>query len=384
MIYFDNAATTGKKPNNVIRATAQALENLCVNPGRGGYELSVRAAEKIYNVRQKTAAFFNANGGENVVFTLNCTQSINFVLKGVLKKGDHIIVSSLEHNAVIRPLERMKIPYSVAEVSLTDDLETVESFKRNIRPNTRMIFCTAASNVNGKILPLKELGAICKNRGLLFGVDAAQGAGVIPIDMKEMNIDYLCIAPHKGLYAPMGLGVLICHKNIESTIIEGGTGFNSLESVQPRELPERLESGTVNLPAIMGLGAGIDFVKQKGAQNLYNSEMNLAMKAYANLKNHSYIELYTPFFKKGEYVPVIPFNFKGLTGEKGAELLGNYGIAVRGGYHCAPLAHRYMNTLENGTVRLSFSAFNEGREIEYFNSLINSEKFLKNIKKTVE
>ena len=384
MIYFDNGATTGKKPQGVIKACEYALQNLCVNPGRGGYEASVKCAELIYSARNKVSRLFGADGAENVVFTLNCTASINYVLKGVLKKGDHIVISSLEHNAVVRPLEKSQTNYSVAAVSLTDDNVTVENFKKAIKPNTKMIFCTAASNVNGKILPLEKIGKLCKEKNILFGVDAAQAAGIIPINMIDMNIDYLCIAPHKGLYAPMGIGVLICRKNIEKTIIEGGTGVNSLELTQPKFLPERLESGTLNVPAIMGLSAGIDFVNSKGIEKLYNAEMDLAINVYNTLINHPLAKLYTNSFGKGGFVPVIPFNFEGLTGEESADILGEYGVATRGGYHCSPFAHKAMNTLDIGAVRLSFSAFNSKRETDYFNELINNPKFLKKLKKSIE
>lgn len=371
MIYFDNAATTGTKPQSVITAVGNALKNYSANPGRSGYATSLKTAEEIYKVREKTAQLFNASEPQNVIFTLNCTHSINCVLKGVLNYGDHIVISSLEHNAVMRPLVKMKNSYSVANVSFTDDDITLENFRKSIKPNTKLVFCTAASNVTGKILPLRKIGKMCREKGILFGVDAAQLAGVCDIDMKKMNIDFLCVAAHKGLYAPMGIGILICEKNIPKTLIEGGTGTNSLQTVQPLELPERLESGTVNVPAIIGVGAGIDFVKEVGIEKIYNHEMELIGILFDKLSNNSRFKLYTPFPEKYKFAPVLSFNIEGKKSEETADYLSLNGIAVRAGYHCAPTAHKQMGTLESGAVRVSVSAFNSKKEIEKFVNIIN-------------
>lgn len=382
MIYLDNAATTGKKPPEVIKAVNDALKFYSANPGRSGHLASVKAAEAIYGVRQKTADFFGASGAENVCFTLNCTHSINCVIKGVLRKGERVIVSSLEHNAVMRPLKKMGIGYDVAEVSLFDDKITLENFEAKIKPNTRLIICTGASNVLGKTLPIKEIGALCKKRGLLFAVDAAQTAGVLPINMKEMNIDYLCIAPHKGLYATMGVGILICEKAINNTIIEGGTGTNSIELVQPDNLPERIESGTVNLPAIMGIGAGIDYVNKKGIENIYKSEISLINMLYGKLKENPNIILYTPEPIKYGYAPVLSFNIKGFSSSEVTALMSENGIAARGGLHCAPTAHRIIDTLNQGTVRISVATFNNTNEIMILSNLLKNPKFIKKLKKS--
>ena len=384
MIYFDNAATTAKKPDSVINAVASALKGYSANPGRGGYKYSAKTADAVYNVRQKLASFFGAEGPENVVFTLNCTHSINSVLKGVLKKGDHLVISSLEHNAVMRPLKKMGIQYSVAEVSLTDDSVTLENFSKAIKPNTKMVFCTGGSNVLGKLLPLGKIGTLCRDKRILFGVDAAQTAGVIPIDMKNMNIDYLCVAAHKGLYAPMGLGVLICRKGISDTLFEGGTGTNSLSFSQPLELPERLESGTVNVPAIIGVGAGVDFLKYKGVENLYREELKLIKFIYKSLAKIGNIILYTPEPQLFQYAPVLSLNFAGVSSVDAAKYLDKKNIAVRAGYHCAPMAHKQINTLSDGTVRVSLSAFNTMNEAEFFVRTVNDENLLKNFKKSID
>ena len=374
MIYFDNAATTGKKPTEVIRAVDGALRELSANPGRSGHNASLKTADAVYSVREKTAEFFGASGAENVVFTLNCTHSINCVIKGVLKKGEHAVTSSLEHNSVMRPLIKEEIPFDTAYVSLADDSLTLREFERKIRPNTRLVICTGASNVLGKTLPIAEIGALCRERGVLFAVDAAQIAGVMPINMRQMNIDYLCVAPHKGLYAPMGIGVLICQKPIENTIIEGGTGTNSAELVQPEGLPERLESGTVNVPEIMGLSAGIDYVKGVGIKKIYSHEMKLIRYLYKELSKNDRVQLYTPEPKDGIYAPVLSFNVYGKTSAEVSQYLNGKGIAVRGGLHCAPSAHRQIGTLDIGAVRVSVAAFNTPAEIT---SLIKAIKQIK-------
>lgn len=372
MIYFDNAATTGHKPVSVINAVNFALKKMSANPGRSGHALSQLAANEVYNARQKVSDFFGSDGPETIVFTANCTTSINYVLKGVLSQGDHIVISDIEHNAVMRPIASMKIDYTMAKVSLTDDNETISNFKNAIKPNTKMIFCTAISNVLGKILPLMRIGELCKKQGILFGVDAAQAAGVLPINMKSMNIDYLCIAPHKGLYCPMGIGILIARSPIKKTIVEGGTGTESLEFMQPNTLPEMLESGTVNLPGIASVTAGIDFVKNKSSCVL-KYENELVKRLYASLKGTD-IVFYTNPNDFG-YGPVICFNVLNLPSEQVAEFLNKRGFALRAGLHCAPTAHKKIGTLNQGGVRFSPSIFNNSYEVD---SLI---KELKNIKK---
>ena len=384
MIYFDNAATTGKKPQAVIDAVTKSLKEYCANPGRSGHTLSAKTADAVYKVREKAALFFGALGPEKVIFTLNCTHSINCVLKGVLGKGDHIIVSSFEHNAVMRPLKKLGVNYSVADVSLINDEQTLKNFKDKIKPNTRMIFCTAASNVFGKMLPIAQIGKLCRERGILFGVDAAQTAGVIPINMQEMCIDYLCVAPHKGLYAPMGCGILICEKTIPKTVLEGGTGTNSSELTQPDFIPEKHESGTLNVPIILGIGAAVDYVKSVGVDKIYAHELGLSKAVYSSLKRNENVILYTPEPLNGSYAPVISFNFKGIDSAKTSKILSDFGIAARGGLHCAPIAHKYMGTEKIGTVRLSFGVFNTNNEINSFLRLINSENFIKKLKFSIE
>lgn len=379
MIYFDNAATTAQKPEAVIKAVENAMKNYSANPGRSGHSHSIKVAEEIYKIRKKTADFFGATDAENVVFTMNCTHALNCVIKGILNKGDHVIISSLEHNAVLRPLKKTGVHFDVARVDLKDDSRTVEEFKRQFKVNTKLVICTAASNVFGKILPIRAIGKLCRDRGVMFAVDGAQGGGVMPINMQQDNIDFLCLAPHKGFYAPMGLGVLISRKYIPRTLMEGGTGTNSSSYLQPTELPERLESGTLPVPAIFGFSAGMDFVSNKGLDRIYDGELSLIRKLYDEISDMPNIRLYTPAPVKGQFVPVLSFNYDGLLSEETAAVLDKHGIAVRAGLHCAPLAHRSLWTEEIGTVRVSVSAFNSLNEVNKLITVLGTPKNFKNL-----
>lgn len=380
MIYLDNAATTGKKPKSVVQAVNNALINYSANPGRSGHQLSTKCADAVYNTRSKIAEFFGAEGPENVIFTLNCTHSINIVLKGVLHKGDHVIVSDLEHNAVMRPLKKIGVSFDVAKV-YRNDKDTIDEFKKKIKVNTKLVLVTGASNVTGKTLPIAGIGKICKNRGVYFCVDAAQIAGVSEINMQKMNIDYLCLAPHKGLYAPMGIGVLICTKPIENTIIEGGTGTSSIDFFQPDILPEKLESGTLNMAGILGVSAGVDFVKSIGIDNIRKHEYKLFETLYNGLKTNEKIEIYAENPDINSYMPVFSFNFLGVPSSTAVNILNEYGFALRGGLHCAPAAHKSIGTLPYGTVRASISVFNNPQEINLFVNACNNKKILEKMLK---
>lgn len=378
MIYFDNAATSGKKPQNVINAVDFAMKNLSANPGRSGHDLSAKTADAVYKSREKISRFFGGGGGENVIFTLNCTQSINYVLKGVLKRGDHLVISNLEHNAVMRPLKKMGINYDMAEIE-GDTETTLKNIMDKIKINTKLVLMTGASNVTGQILPIGEIGRICKQRGVLFCVDAAQIAGVLPIDMEKMNIDYLCVAAHKGLYAPMGIGILIARNNIENTIIEGGTGSSSIDFSQPDILPEKFESGTINVPAIMGVSAGIDYINSRGIENIYKHEFALLERLYNLLSYNKDIVLYTKPPVYNFTSPVLPFNIDKKECSETAKILNDYGIAVRSGLHCAPTAHKAIGTLPYGCVRVSFGVFNTMSEVEKMINMLKDKKIVKKL-----
>ena len=382
MIYFDNAATTFPKPNQVINAVNSALKTYSANPGRSGHTLSQAAAEKIYEARSKTAALFGFNGADKVVFTPNCTASLNYAIKGILKPGDRVLVSSLEHNAVMRPLTKLEnqgIETDVFEVVIGDGGATFRSFLNNLTPSTKMVVCTHASNVIGCIQPIEQIGNLCREEGIIFVVDAAQSAGVLDIDVNKQCIDFLCVAAHKGLYAPMGTGVLLISGDyMPNTIIEGGTGTDSINFLQPKDAPERFESGTVNLPGIMGLSAGIDFITQKGIDTIRKHEQDIIKYIYKGLNSIRNIRLYTDL-PDDNFAPVMSFNIGTENSLSVASKLNDRNIAVRAGLHCAPNAHRRIGTIEQGTVRVAPSAFTTKNDADILlNAVEFTAKSLKN------
>ncbi|WP_277668527.1 aminotransferase class V-fold PLP-dependent enzyme [Caproiciproducens galactitolivorans] len=367
MIYLDNAATTYPKPASVQNTVQIALKKYGANPGRAGHAMSLAAAEEIYRCRTAAADFFKAPGPECVAFTLNCTHAMNYVLKGLLKPGDHVVTSSLEHNAVMRPLQKLSengVMFTVAKVFPGNNDATLNAFRNAIRENTKLIVCTHASNVWGIRLPVERIAALGHLYNIPIVVDCAQSAGVLPIDMAESGFDYLCVAGHKGLYGPMGTGMLVTPNgsNLE-TIIEGGTGTSSSSMEQPQTMPDRMESGTQNMPGIAGLLAGIEFVKSRGIPNIYRHEMSLIKYLYKKLSENKNIKLYTDEPDWPYFVPVLSFNVNDLPSETVSQKLNAAGIAVRAGLHCSPAAHESMGTLKQGTVRVSPSAFTTMNEM---------------------
>ena len=363
MLYWDNAATTWPKPISVRSAVGQAFVNYGANPGRGGHSMSIATAEAVFDCRQNVARFFGLNDPMGVVFTASCTMSLNTVIRGVLERGGRAVTSDLEHNAVMRPLTAFSGRYDVAAWSEHED-ETVEHFRRAIRSDTKLLICTHASNVFGVTLPIEKLGKLAKEYGLLFCVDAAQTAGVLPINMERCHIDYLCIAPHKGLYGPMGTGLLLCREKEKiSPLICGGTGNLSMRWDQPSDLPERLESGTLNIPGICGINAGLQFVQEKGRERIYQHEIHCLQQIYDQLSKHSSVCFYTPRPKMRSSASVLSLNIKGIPAERVAEKLSKRGIAVRAGLHCAPAAHQRFGTMPDGTVRLAPSVFTNEQEV---------------------
>lgn len=376
MIYLDNAATTNPKPASVIHAVDRALRRYCANPGRSGHSASAAASQAVYHARRNTADFFGMPQEENVVFTPNCTAALNTVIKGVLRQGDHAVISSMEHNSVLRPLEQLKqagkITYSVAAVGATDD-ETIDAFRGAINSHTRLIICTHASNVFGTILPVRRLCALAHSNGILFCLDAAQSAGVLPISMSEDRYDYVCCAGHKGLYGPMGTGVLLINSAvIPDPLTAGGTGSESSDPMMPSYLPDRLESGTLNVPGIVGLNAGIDFVRQYGQEKIYQKELAHIRVLYDQLRRMKRVRLLTAHPDERLCAPVLSFAVEGTDSETVAEYLSrSHQIAVRAGLHCAPLAHRQSGTELGGTVRVAPSVFTTNPEIQNFIKAMN-------------
>lgn len=375
--YLDNAATTWPKPPSVFKAVEKAMTEQGANPGRSGYKMGIAASKAVYECREAAAEFFHIENPANVVFLQNCTLALNIVLKGILKDGGRVVVSDLEHNAVMRPLTALSAAgpvYDTAAVVPGDTQATVEAFRRCIRPETRAIVCLHASNVFGVRLPIREIGALAHQNGLLFIVDAAQSAGVLPIDMHKDNVDYLCVPGHKGLYGPMGTGMLICNREeLLPTFIEGGTGSQSLDLAQPEELPDRFESGTVNTPGICGLAAGIAFVKRHGIEEIAQHETQMMARAYLQLYEMKKVRLYTPCPSILYGTPVLAMNIEGLPSEETAQILSQKGIAVRAGLHCAPMAHRHFGTIDSGVVRLAPSAFTSRQDIDYLCRVVRNE-----------
>ena len=373
MIYFDNSATSYPKPGSVLRQEIDALKNYSFNSGRGGYRRSLEAAEKIFSVRQKIGDMFSYNP-ENVVFCKNCTEALNTAIKGSVKQGDHIIISSLEHNSVYRVVHSLFIKdiaeYDIAPFSF-DEEETLDNFERLIKPNTSVIICTHSSNVFGVSFPIKKIGDMCKRRGIRFIVDGAQGAGVADINAKRDNIDILCCAGHKCLFGPMGSGFMAFGEDIEiESLTEGGTGSNSFEAMQPAFSPDKFESGTLNNSGIIGLGEGVSFVNEKGLDNIYNHELEICSMLFDELSSLDYVTLYAPKPEKNKSMPIISFNIYDYSSEKTAALLGEYDICTRAGFHCAPLAHRHFGTAKRGTVRISPGIFNTKKDCYRFMNVV--------------
>lgn len=367
MIYLDNAATTYPKPREVQAAVAEAFRRFGANPGRAGHAMAMASSEEMFRCRIEAAEFFGAPGPECVAFTLNCTQAVNTVLKGLLKPGDHVVTSCLEHNAVFRPLHKLAkqgITFTEAQVFPGENDRTVNAFREAIRENTKLVICTHASNVWGIRLPVERIAALARQYGIPTAVDCAQSAGVLPINMKDSGIDYLCIAGHKGLYGPMGTGMLITpHGSELGTLTEGGTGTESANPEQPAGMPERLESGTQNMPGIAGLRAGIAFVRRHGPEKIHEYEISLLRTLYSELAAIDGIVLYTQTPDARWFAPVLSFNVDGMESEEVGKLLGDAGIAVRAGLHCAPEAHRFMGTQKIGAVRVCPSAFTTRKDI---------------------
>ena len=379
MIYFDNAATTFPKPRTILPALQNAVQRYGGNPGRSGHQISLQTSEKVYETRKKAAEFFGAEA-ENTIFATNCTHALNMAIKGLMKNGGHVVTSCLEHNSVLRPLQTMAkdgmITYSVADVMGNDD-EILSNLEREITPRTKAIVITHASNVLGKVMPIERIAGLCRSRGLKLVVDAAQSAGILPIDVKKMGIHILCTAGHKGLYGATGTGLMILN-DIEpiGTLMEGGTGSQSNSLEQPEFHPDRYESGTLNTCGILTLSAGLDFVRQRGIQHLYMHELSICRYVFAALKKIPEVILYQQEIEPGRNVPIVLFNIKGMTSMQVTEELNQEGFALRGGLHCAPLVHEKLGTEENGAVRFAPGAFNTKEQ-----AMLMVEKVKKIVKK---
>lgn len=366
MIYFDNAATTLHKPHEVIEAVVHAMTT-AGNASRGTHTGSLAASRTVYETRKKIADFFHCSRADHVIFTSNSTEALNIAICGTLGKGDHIISTDLEHNSVLRPLYHLEEQGASLTFLSANKKGCIDydDFKRSIKPNTKAIVCTHASNLTGNVLDIERIGRIAKAHNLLFIVDASQSAGCIEINMETMNIDILCFTGHKGLLGPQGTGGLCIHESVEIRPFKhGGSGIHSYEKGQPQAYPARLEAGTLNSHGIAGLCAAINYINTITIPVIAKKEQELLWHFYKGICNIPEIHIYGDFDTK-ERAAILSLNIEGYDSGTVSDLLfQEYDIATRPGAHCAPRMHQALGTTETGAVRFSFSSFNTMEEVE--------------------
>ena len=382
-IYLDNASTSFPKAPTVATAMSDYITNRGININRGSYALAYDVEDIIYTTRQRLNTLFNGHDPSHVIFTQNVTMSLNMVIKGLLKAGDHVLVSSMEHNAVMRPLTQLLdkgIAFDTIPCDPTGSIQ-MESIEPLIRPNTVALIINHASNVCGTIQPLESIGPICKAHNLQFIVDAAQTAGVIPIDVKACHIDALCFTGHKGLLGPQGIGGIILTKEMAQTLtplIAGGTGsFSHLETL-PTHMPDAFESGTLNLPGIIGLNEGLAYIESQGMENIHNHELVLTQSFLEGLQSIDGINIVGKQNIQ-DRTAVVSITIDGMDPASITyELESTYHIMTRVGLHCAPRAHQTLGTYPEGTVRFSFGYANTHEDVE--SALSALHRILKNTK----
>jgi cysteine desulfurase family protein len=370
MINFDNAATTFPKPESVYRAAFEALINYGGNPGRSGHKLSVDTAEKIYETREAAALMFGAMP-ENTAFTLNCTYALNEAVKGITPSGTNIVISDLEHNAVARPVfaHSGRRNMTVLHIEENDAL-TIKNLAKKLTPRTKAVVMTLGSNITGQITPFREIGKLCASRRIPFIADGAQAAGILPINLKDDFINILCIPGHKGLYGPAGTGLILTDGKYKiRPVIEGGTGSSSLLLTQPDYMPDALESGTVNTSGIIALLEGINYVKKMGFEKIRSHETFLCNRFIDGIKDTPGITIYRK--PNASYLPIVLFNFDCYESSEAAQMLSDKGFCLRGGLHCAGIAHRSIGTERKGGVRFAPGAFNTAEEVDKLIEAVN-------------
>jgi cysteine desulfurase family protein len=369
IIYFDNAATSWPKPENVYKAAENYLRNGGANPGRSGHTRSIHADRLVFETRERAASFLGAGEPEEIVFTLNATDSLNMAIKGVLEQGDHVIYTSLEHNSVLRPLGSLRRNGVITTTMISCDSSgclNTKDVERAIKPNTKLIVCTHASNVIGTVLPVEEISSLAWKKGIIFLLDAAQTAGSIPLNLQEIKPHLAAFTGHKGLLGPPGVGLLYVRKGVNiKPWREGGTGSRSEEDRQPEIMPDYLEAGTMNTPGLAGLNEGLKFIEKTGISLIAEHESILVRKLREGLKEIKRVKV---FNTKTDHqsVAVVSFIVEGIdSGELGYVLEQAYGILCRTGLHCAPCAHHTISTFPQGTVRFSLGYFNQEEEVEH-------------------
>ena len=366
MIYLDNAATTYPKPPSVINAVSRFMNDYGGNAGRGAHKLAMLAAECIYDCRVSVADLFGAKDPSGVVFTLNTTYALNTAIKSVARPGDHFLIGNFEHNSVRRPLESLRregiIEYDVFDVRGKPEA-VIHRLQKLVRPTTRAVVCAHMSNICNIKAPIYEVGEFCRRQRIAFIVDAAQSAGILDIDLRRANVDFLCVPGHKGLYGPQGCGIMIVSERFShgNTLIEGGSGIHSLDADMPFDLPERFEAGTLPAPSIAGLYEGISFVRTCVVRAIFEHECALWKRLYSDVRSMPGVRIYddTPG-------AILLFNVDGFTPAQIGSELNRAGICVRSGLHCAPMGHQTLATGGDGAVRVSIGAMNTVQEINMF------------------
>lgn len=368
-IYFDNGSTSWPKAPKVAEAMADLLTHGAFNINRGNYEGAYEVEATVLDTREQLARLFHAKDSRSVIFTPGITYSLNYFIKGFLQSGDHVLVSGMEHNAVMRPLKQMEaigVTYDVVRTEVDGTIQP-EDVERAIKNNTKAIIMLHASNVCGTIVPIKAIGEICRRHHLFFVVDTAQSAGTIPVNMQECNIDFLAFTGHKGLLGPQGIGGFLISEELNDQMkpyIAGGTGSQSDVLQMPESLPDKYESGTMNLPGIIGLHAALSYIEETGIMTIHRKKLELTQYFLENVKEFSNIRIVGKEGMK-DRVAVVSLDFVQEDNAVIAfELEQNYGIMTRVGLHCAPIAHRTLQTYPQGTVRFTFSASNTRDEID--------------------
>ena len=346
MIYLDNGATSFHKPPTVARAMAEAVARYA-NPGRGGYSAAMDGARAVYRCRRKAASFFGCEP-EQVVFTSNCTHGLNIAIRTLVKAGSRVVISGFEHNAVTRPLHLLGAKTTVAGRKLFDQADTLQEFEDALKQGQDAAIFTHVSNAFGYILPVQQMAALCRQYQVPFVVDAAQSAGCLNVNLRSWGADFIAMPGHKGLLGPQGTGILLCGRKPEP-LLAGGTGSESASQEMPDFLPDRLEAGTLNVPGIVGLEAGLGYLSQRGISNIFRQEQEAAADCIWELR-----QMGCQVFDGPDQGGTVSFILPGRDCEEVADFLGKKGIAVRAGLHCAPLAHESAGTLETGTIRVSF------------------------------
>lgn len=365
MIYFDNAATTMKKPQQVVKAVTEALCSMG-NSGRGSHDASLDASRVIYETRVKLAELFNAENPSRIAFAANATEALNIAIKGILCAGDHVITTALEHNSVLRPLYEMEergVELTIISADSRGNIDYGE-LEKAIRPDTKAIVCTHASNLTGNLVDIAQLGGIAAAHNVLFVVDASQTAGVFPLDVQEMNIDILCFTGHKSLMGPQGTGGIYVREGVEvRPLLSGGSGIQTYSRRHPALMPTALEAGTLNAHGIAGLGAAVQYILDTGVDVICRKEQDLTCAFYEEVRAITGIRIYGDFTAE-ERAPIVSLNIRDYESAAVSDALAqDYGIYTRSGGHCAPLMHQALGTVEQGAVRFSFSHFNTMEEV---------------------